>query len=288
MRILAMSAGSEAGYRSMKPEDVRKVLLTFLGWAPDDWIGKARLLQSEYWTEDELAQIHNALMAGNEAGSEELAVLIEDEILRRLALHNIDDVYNKGAFANLSGPIFPSDIYGAFMRGTLRDVNSRFLITSPGWRQMKDYVSPELYARAQKGVNELFASAKPLASGFGPLLYDLQAQLMDETSVSSYFDGLGDHDAQEKYISGPQGSLPELAHILQFPTDFTDDILTRLMKTIEGRILVLQAYLRSNDSHLLGMVEGRDWVDVLQTDVALMPDPVSVDIFRRSMEKSGL
>jgi biotin carboxyl carrier protein len=280
---LNYSPRTGSAHMGMALENVRKVLLTFLAWAPDDWAGKVRLLQSEYWTEDQLAQIYNTLIAGKEPGSERLAPLIKDEILRRLALHNIVDVYNKGSFQNLTGiVIFSRDVYASFMREKLRDMNSRFLIASPAWRDMKDHISPDLYERADKGTSTLLSSAEPLGTG-SALLYQVPALSQDDTASLAYFDALS-LDLQEKYIAGTK-SFPELARIFESPTPLRSMALDRLMMTVDGRILVLQVYARSNDTGLLDMVEARDWIDPLRMDVPAMADPVSTDILRRSLEK---
>ena len=275
------SSGSGGAYARVAPESARRVFLTFLSLAPDQWIGKVRLLQSNYWTPDQLAGIHNALLAENNPAAQKLAGIIHDELLRREMATNLDGFFNKGPFAALS--VFSSsDSYASYMFMALKEHDRRFLNSSPAWREAGQFMPSGLFSKAEDAVKDLLESNK---ASQGDLLYDLPLLTTGTDGLLGHIDLL-DWKSQEAYVAKTQ-SLPELARILQYQPSLRGGALNRLMTTPDGkgRVLALGAYLVSDDDQLCGLIESRDLVNLLKKDIPLIDDPVSMDIIRRSMEK---
>ncbi|MBF0122485.1 MAG: hypothetical protein HQL21_03615 [Candidatus Omnitrophica bacterium] len=279
-------------------DTARRFLLTFLSWAPENSLGRIRLLQSDYWTVEQLAQIYKTLRSGNQGGSERLSQLIYDEILRREVLANLEEFFHKGPFRQLPIYISSDDVYGAFMSEEFKKVNQLFLTSSPEWRDIEGRVPEQLYQRGKAGADTLVGPTGPSLLGPGPMVYDVSPVSMTDTSLLAYYGNLDD-TARKAHITDLKRppSLPELARILKADRNLRGMALDKLMETQQGRILVLSAYTEVDEAKagndeakadardLCNLVEGREWNDRLLTDVKDVSDPVSTDIVRRAMEK---
>ena len=279
---LNFSSSTGGAADSLPPEAARRVMLTFLSWAGEDAISGIRLLRSDYWTTDQLAQIY--LSFGK---SGKLRQLVYDEIVRREALRGIEDI-NRGSYEKVSALFTKRDIYTYFMLGEgLKGINAGFLTKAPVWRDMEKHVPDWLSARAREGAGAVIAAEASRVPAVAPVLYDIPPVPVDGTSLLAYFNGLG-IDAQKNYISQTK-NIPELGRIFEAPTALRDMALDRLMMTLQGRILVLQAYAASDDPELCARVEARgDWSDVLLKDVRDISDPVSTGILRHALKKMSL
>ena len=96
--------------------------------------------------------------------------------------------------------------------------NKMFLSTSPRWQDMKKYIHPDLYAKAEKTTQELIVSNPAAENTSGPSLFDDLYIRAPQTGLLSYFDSLGIKD-QEDYINNSQNA--ELARILRGCDAFT-------------------------------------------------------------------
>ena len=261
----------------------RRALLAFLSWAPEDSVARSRLLQSDYWTSDQLAQTYNTLKGQAGSVPQGLAVLIYDEILRREALGNMEDVFYPGPFANLSSVVFDKDLRALVMLREWSSADRRFLMTSPRWREMKDFIAPALYERAKIAAGTLVSLNGRAATGLDPFLSGITAAGGQGTSSLAYFNGLNLED-QKRQIARTN-NIPELARILRSQTSLRGMALDRLMTTALGRMMALQVYAGSNDKGLLDLVDSRHWVDILRADVQAVDNPASNDVYRHAMEK---
>ena len=277
------SEGGDADFMKMTPQDARRVLLTFLAFAPDDWVGKERFLQSNYWSTRQLAGIHNDLLGAKEPAAAKLAPIIRKELIRRKFEESVPDFFNKGAFRNLGGlGVSEGDIYDAHMRDIFKDMNTRFFTASPENRDMEGFVDKDLLRGAEKEADREISSGDPENKGTASPLYELKDLSLESTDMLTYFDALGT-DAQTEYINGT--GLSELARILASPTFQRGVVLDKLMEKPDGRILAWREYVHSSDNDLLSLVESRTWEALLRADVQSMPDPESMSILREGMIK---
>lgn len=269
---------------SISPEQAEQVLLSFLSWAPDDSIAKIRLLRSDFWSLDQLAQDHARLTAANEVSSVPLRDLLYDEILRRAALNNVDEIFGLGPYEKFPTAFFSRrDVYAVYMIEQFRAVNRTFLTTSPQWRDMEHHVPERLFQRAKQAADNIIAQQRRLPNINGLNLLNVAGAGNQSALSLSYFE-VQDLDAQRRYIVS-SSNFPELARIAQSASPLRSEAVDRLMTTPQGRILVLNAYLNSTDASFLSLVEGRNWMDQLRADIPAITDPVTTDIVRRSMQK---
>ncbi len=281
---LNYTSGLGTAYTHSSSETVRKGLLTFLSWAPEDSIARTRLLQSNYWSSEQLAHIYVSLTLNPGKDSDELALWIYDEILRREALRNVNEVYSKGPFEERTAiPFINLDIYVAYMMDRLKEMTVKFLTTSPDWRQMRKFISPKLYVRAEEATKALIKTQKSSVTKENEPLYVFSKSPVNAVDPLAHFTALG-FDAGKAYIAQTR-NLPELARILEMSSSFRSMAFDKLMMTTEGLVLVLQAYVSSNDPELFQLVEEGNWMDVLRKDVVLMEDTAVNGVLRRSMEK---
>ncbi len=275
-----------AGVAQMKggTDPVRRVMLTFLVSAPEDSIVRTRLLQSEYWTEGQLAEIYNTYRLSSETSLKKFSRLVYDEIFRREALHGIEDAFSPGPFANLSSMVFEKDLRTIVMLRQWSEADKQFLTASPRWREMKAFISPDLYKKAKKAADGLVSAHH---SSFMPTTGAVLDQMAGENDLkatgSPYFNALQLSD-QKRFIARTS-NIPELARIFSSSVSLRGMALDRLMEIALGRAMVLEVYTVSGDEELLRLVESRNWIDVLQADIKSVNDPVINNIYRDALEK---
>ncbi|MBF0478450.1 MAG: hypothetical protein HQL26_03105, partial [Candidatus Omnitrophica bacterium] len=265
--------------RPISVEDSRKIWLNFMSRLPDDSLAKMRLLQGNYWNDDQLANIYNTLKLSQEPQAESLAKLIDAEILRRQKLQNIVEVFRLGPFQSPESiDVTPHYLYQKFA-----EENRAFLSTSPQWNEPGDWTFTDLNRRAKTARDNLI-SGNPAPESSGELLYHFAVPHGEAGDPLTYFKNLG-LDAQKEYIARTKNSS-ELMRIAVFSSSLRGKALERLMKTPADRILVLQAYADSKDDELCKLIEqNRNWRDVIKADIEKLASPVVTDIIRRSMEK---
>ncbi|MBF0569470.1 MAG: hypothetical protein HQL18_01680, partial [Candidatus Omnitrophica bacterium] len=263
-------------------DSLRRIMLTFLAWTPEDSLAKVRSLQSDYWTTDQLAQIYGNLIRSQDNVPQGLAGLLYDEIIRRQALVNIDEVFHPGPFADLTSMVFDKDLRAAVMLREYGEADRRFLRTSPRWREMKNFISPVLYERAKKSA-EAVVQERRKASGPALLGSDIVDIGGDETIGLVYFHTLNIEE-QKKFIARTN-DVPLLTRIFRSQTPLRSLALNRLMTTALGRVLVLQIYQGTEDKEVTRLVEKYPWADVLRADIRAADNPVSMDVYRQAMEK---
>ncbi len=281
-RLSELNYSSAAGGSATRvsPEAARRVMVTFLSWAGEGSIAGIRLLRSDYWTTDQLGEIHSSLKTARDARSVSLRQLVYDEIVRREALRGIEDI-NRGSYEKVSPLFTKKDIHAYFMLGEgLKNINARFLASAPVWRDVEKHLPAWLSDRAREGAGAVLAAGVSRT----PVLYDIPATSVDDAPLLAYFNGLG-LDARKNYISQTK-DIPELGRIFALPTDLRGMALDRLMTTPQGRILALQVYAASDDPELCALVEARgEWSDLLTKDVRDVPDPVATGILRQALLK---
>jgi hypothetical protein len=270
-------------YPHVDPQDVRKVLLTFLASAPDHWIGKFKLLQGDSslnddttaWTVDDLANIHKTLVTISTPQAQNLAALIYDELLRR----ECEDGLERFQWPFGSGV---ANAYPSYMYPALKAANSRFLKSSPQWRQMQEHVRPDVFSDAKAAVDDLLASAEGLDDE--DPFYDIPPNngVQDPTGLMDLF---MPNDQTDFVVDGK--SMSELGRIFQDQPALRSVVIVPLMATAEGRVRILQAYTQSDDFNLLAQVEFEFNLleSSLKEDIQHINDPVSMDIIRQAMEK---
>lgn len=258
---------------------VRDVLLKFLFWAPDSSIAKTRLLRSGYWTSDDLARIHISAKSAPDAGLQAFAGLVFDELLRREALGNMEEVFNPGPFARLSATIFDRDLRTVVLLREWQAANRRFLLISPRWREMERFILPALYERARRSAEALVH----LNGGQGFTPVSLPEPVRELGTGLNYYLALNLED-QKRYINESR-TVSELGRILRWHPALSGMALDRLMGTGPGRVAALEIYTGSDDIDLETLVERRHWSDVLREDIQAVEEPLTNDVYRRALLK---
>ncbi|MDE2028011.1 MAG: hypothetical protein KGJ11_05690, partial [Candidatus Omnitrophica bacterium] len=262
-----------------------KVFLTFLAQEPDDSIAAERLVQSDFWSTDDLKDIYKKLETakddhpGSAPQIEALAQFIQAADKRKAALDNIDQVFTPGPFGEHGGAVFQRDIISYIQIMDNARESQRFLNTSPQWEKMAAFIHPKLYACTLSEVQRPgpAAAAVPVDP-----VYDLMPSTAQHPELE-YFQSLGLKE-QEGYIEQSQ-DICELNRILDLNTPLRTVVLDRLMASSQGRVLVLKTYLGSDAPDLLGLIESRSWDTVLLADIPNIEDAASNRIVRSGLEK---
>ncbi len=259
-------------YPGVSPEKATAVFLSWLAADPVDSMAKTTFLQSNYWSPEDLAGIYNGVNAYADNGRLDdaqvkkikyLAGIIYDSILWREAWWNIDDTIPLGWYKDLNGGI-PNfwDSTSRVWILELRGQNRRFL-NSSRWREMKKFLHPQVYAKAEKITRELIANNPATNISEPPVrIISYNGQITNNYFITLDLTGL------KKYIEG--SGICELARMLETSTFDREIILNRLMASRDGRLLVLQDYDGSNDQGLLRLIETRNnWLSIIKEDALL-------------------
>jgi len=279
---------------SLSPDDAKNIFLTFLVTEPGS-ITSILWLKSDYWNTQDFAKMFNELIAyanglpekrqrdkdrihrlaaldkdGHPAG------LLYDWILRKEALDNIPDVFTLGTLNNNAFG-YLEDAYTIVTVTRLVD-QTRRVLNSPQWRDMKKYIKPELYEKAKNAVDGLISQnpAQPNESGF-PLSKDLSDLQVPQGIFLSYFRDLtpGENGEQAEYVEKSQPA--ELVRMLQYGIALPGKALSRLMANFQGRLLLLDLYLETPDTEtgLLGTIENLGWQNYVYIDAQALDIPVT-------------
>jgi len=274
-------------YPQVTPQTAKTVFLSWLAADPTGSIAKTNFLQSNYLSPQELAEIYNELnsYALNKHQDDlqakkirNLAGVIYDTILWKEAWWNIDDTIPLGWYKDLNGGI-PNfwDSTSRVWILELREENRKFL-NSSRWREMKKFINPKVYAKAEKITQDLIAQ-NPASdiTGLSGLRVPYNGQVIPNYSGELDLSGL------RRYIE--ESGNAELARLLESSTYDREIILNRLMGSFVGRLLVLKDYNETNDQRLLGLIESRNnWPGLIKKDAG-SGNSAADEIFRDALAK---
>jgi len=295
------------GLENLTPDDLRngditaeivnKVLVNYLVWAPDNSIGRERLLRSNSWATDYWKSIFNAINARvntgrpiNEKLKEKLirlSGLVKASVFIKEAGGNIDDVFRPGEFAHFGAIVLEKDLLSFVEMTKNPEETRRFLgIASEPWTMStQGFLNPDLQARAKDATDKIL-SDNP-SDGDPSVFYDLP-DASSQPNELAYFQSL-DPEGKVEYIYKLQlqQSMPELARILILNTSSRGLILNYLTAKPQGRILALRIYVESNDTQLKDLIYQRfqSLQNQLKVDIAAVRDSTSNRIIRLALEK---
>jgi hypothetical protein len=277
-------------YSNVNPQIAQRVFLTILAADPDS-IAVNRLLQSNYWSPGNLAEIYNELStyAANHPNEpqipsiKKLAEATRRWILQKAALEKLPRIFYKGTFNKLPDEAPKGDINALVRIGELEGANRKFLRTSP---KVQSGIDPKAYPEAEQEVQALINSNKAdlnlSRSPLGDFFY--------VPKNLSYFNALEHAEAKRQYIdiTWEAKNISELARILQSskcPAFLRPVVSDYLMRSREGRLLLLDIYLRSSDIGLRENIAGLGWLTYIYQDAQSVGDPNADRIFREALKE---
>ncbi len=267
-KLKQLSAG--IAYPGISSGALENVFLNYLSSDPVNTMAKIRLLQL-YWGPDDQLRILKNFEANhaNDPQAVKIAQDIQASIFRQNIWDNVRSSFYLGNYDPMSF-LYPDIDF--ISRGIFQNFqeDTRFLLnTSPPVQELGT-VKPNLYRRALTATQDMLPNFTP-APAPGLTDYDLAYRPIR----NAYFEH-SDKDGQKKYIANLSGAA--LASLLPFPSQVRADIADRLGKTLEGRILVLQVDLGSNDPDFHNFIDNHyDWGEILEKDIQTIREKASAE-----------
>ncbi|MDE2230661.1 MAG: TolC family protein [Candidatus Omnitrophica bacterium] len=268
----------------------QKILLAFIAKDPDG-LGQDNLLMGRYWRTDELARLYNEmdLYFADPKQAQAMKDLFMDVLVRKIVLERINEHFQPGEYQNVNTySLFVDSNTEALGRISVLPDQLRLFLNSPGWRKHMGLLRGDLLAEARRQAqnlidqNQVNEQERAGVSAIGALPRDPQDTLAYLSTMTV--------SRQGEYLKTATKS--ELARILPHPyvlknADDLNLVLDRLMGDAEGRLLVMQDYINSNDELMLRAIEARQNIDTVKQDAQNLKTPAAMGVFRRALYKMG-
>ncbi|MBF0511448.1 MAG: hypothetical protein HQL13_03870, partial [Candidatus Omnitrophica bacterium] len=267
-------------YSSVNLENTQNVLLSLLANLNENSVAHDRILLSDFWRPKDLARIYNSLGV---RGSESLKRRISAAITRRMVLEMSAQLFQLGEFSNPQNLLTDADMAN---RGEIQrqGTQTRQALYS-SWQAPK--VAAVLFKTADGSATTIDEQVKKLLDNHS----DQGASVSLLTygprpRVNQNFDNLSP-DLQQRYIDGTQ-NVSLLASLLETQTPLKGVIVERLMKSYEGRIAALGAYVRTDDSNLCRLVETEllHWQGNIRQDISKIENSGESFMMRQALKKA--
>jgi Outer membrane efflux protein len=286
-------------YPGVSPRALEELFLRFLSRDSVDSVTKLRFLQ-HYWRSpgSEQVEILKTFVTDNpdDPGVKKLVREIHDLTLRQNVWDNMDTSFALGNY-DLIPFLYPdSDFISRVVYQKFEEETRFFLNTAPSEKEMDQYLKRDLSLRGHSAANDPVPDyQEPSNSTQSSAVNDLSYQPVRNNLFEQWNEA-----RQKEYIDNTK-NIPALASLLNTPSFFRNEIADRLTSTLDGRVLLLEAYLaalKNQDAELPSLIEHRyDWVEILKKDIETIhkqasqnkdvptQDAVTVRVIREALEK---
>jgi len=232
---------------------------------------------------DAIAKYAASLPAGTpgKAAITDVGESFADEIFRGQAVLNVPGTFERAGFKVLNGATPIGNVRTSVKMDDLEEGSERFLaISTPSPDNMKTCLKSDLFQKAKEAADDIMLR--------NPATNKLDPRIMGLAGISASFDDLGFFkslgvDGQAEDIAN--ADYPQLARIINLPdlnTDLRGLALGRLMKTFEGHIWALKAYLNATDA-VKTFIEKQPWKNILETDIPLVKNSDDNDTIQKAL-----